>query len=366
MKCKTSNRCLLASLIFVGLTVTLVSTSFLPKRIFSYVPFRPPSIPAQGFLFHVNDSTIRGHFARNPDDRAERSGQRLLVALHGCNCRSDDWFTLPEEMSVVRRVFNKRLFSTVLAVDSTDQEYHCWITDPDDDTDVENIRMAMTAASGTVCGTPDHEKCFPGGIVVIGSSSGGTMATKLVPILPDVVGAVVIVSPGDEYSLNQFVEMGRPPRMAFVHMKGDKEFASETVINRTVDFIESRFTGKARSYLCTDTHLNASTFSARVPGFTEQASKTLWDALVYKGFVDKEKNEVTIPLDWDPVGDVASIVARCEKELSNFPWSAFEKSIRQELSVLMNYHEMTREHVIEALEWVVDRKKGLKRIDFDL
>lgn len=179
------------------------------------------------------------------------------------------------------------------------------------------------------------------------------MATKLMNELSDVIGTVVIISPGEEYEVRRYAERETVSRVAFIRMKGDTFFASKDAVEASANVINEKHPGFSRCFLAQDKQINSSTFVLRVPGFTQKASEVLYQVLDDMAFINKEKNEVSFPFYWEPSDDVPMILLKCKEAYPSFPWFDFQRSIKQQLTLLHNFHEMTREHVVEALEWII-------------
>ena len=277
---------------------------------------------------------------------------RLLVVLHGCGRSAADWFVLPEEEAIVRTALAGP-FAAVVAIDSHDLLWHCWRTDAD----AAVVRRAVAALMRTLCGTTTP--CFRGGAVVLGTSSGGTMATALLSssdVVPNLVGVVALVSPGDAPSLRAFAaasansSQAQLPRVAFVHMAGDTVFATAEVINAHVAALK----GTARAFLCTgEIHVDRAFFARRVLGMSYAASATLWKGLVEAGLVDAVHARATVPTTWDAAAEVPRLLERCAQRMPAFAWEQHADAVVEELRVLQNVHETTREHAADALAWVL-------------
>ena len=282
---------------------------------------------------------------------------RLLVVLHGCGRSAVDWFVLPEEQAIVRAALDGP-FAAVLAVDSRDALWHCWR--PGDPADTAAVLSAIAALTRTVCG-PDT-RCLAGGTVVLGTSSGGTMATALLRApVPHLVGAVALVSPGDAPTLEALSSSSSSslapssllPRVAFVHMAGDTVFATPAVVAKHVAALNAAQPGTARAFLCAGVRADRAFFAQRVPGVTPAASATLWAVLVDAGLVDADTGRATVPAVWDAEAETLRLAERCAARLPAFPWADHAYALVEELKVLQNVHETTREHVAEALAWTL-------------
>lgn len=290
---------------------------------------------------------------------------RLLVVLHGCGRSAEDWFVLPEEQAIVRTALAGP-FVAVLAVDSRDVLWHCWR--PAVRADTAAVHGAIAALRRTLCrrATP-APPCLRGGTVVLGASSGGTMATALLHPRAGVAplaGVVALVSPGDAPTLAAVATAAAAaadagpgeaalPRVAFVHMAGDTVYATADAVAAHVAALNAAQRGTARAFVCTGVRVDRAFFARRVPGVTPAASAVLWAVLVDAGLVDAPHARATVPPAWDAAAHVPRLVARCAARLRAFPWAQHAAAIAEELRVLQNVHEATREHVAEALAWTL-------------
>ena len=290
---------------------------------------------------------------------SSNKGLRLLVVLHGCSRTALNWFELPEERSILRVALGNNLFDAVLAVESTDTESHCWNGSPFFDTDTPSIASAIEALAGRLCGSgSDAARCFAGGVTVLGSSSGGTMASTLLRTLPGLRGAVVMISPGNEDALLQHSKTKGAGRVAFVYMGGDTSFATGSGIDATVAKMNANTAGIARAWRCTDKTMRADTLHERIEDFPLAASRKFYQVMVARRLVDTQTDTVLLNKDWNVHQEARDILEECVRKMPLFPWSTHAAAIEEVLKVVQNVHETTSEHAEEVLRWVTNQSQS--------
>ena len=231
----------------------------------------PPAVRYSLALNRFHSHSINDAIA---DSSSQSRTTKLTLLFHGCTHSARDWFTLPEERRIVRRLLAHA--HHVLAISSLDRQTGCWDTQrlgvTDMNADVPRVmaalnRWAQQQLPHIVQQLQQSNQTNRNDILrlhAIGASSGGSFVSMMSRLLP-FDSVVIQISPGvtdaltapqtlDFEPLNSLIEFGRftahhfdfsisrpqfshlhpVPRCAFIVMSLDLRWASEARVMETI------------------------------------------------------------------------------------------------------------------------------------
>eukprot|EP00727_Mastigamoeba_balamuthi_P008218 m51a1_g4017 hypothetical protein (284) ;mRNA; r:567600-568972 len=245
---------------------------------------------------------------RAPAQPSAPQGSSLVpnrLSVDGCTHEGSHWFGLPEEVAVVRTALARG--AAVAALTSRDRAHGCWDASaggPDAQGVAQQVRELRRAV-------PELEGAA---LYALGASSGGTFASVVARVLPEIRGVVLVVSPGDRDAL---LSNRRPA--GFVFMTGDSQWASMQAVDAAVQSMSEAGIRAAR-WAAGPKKVTESFFSDRIEGVSPAQSALLHKCLLSFKFAG---------------------------------WASLVPAIDEVLNVADGYHEMTREHFAAAFDWLL-------------
>jgi hypothetical protein len=256
----------------------------------------------------------------------------VLLLFHGCNHAGVDFFRLLEERAIVASLID-RGFAAV-AFTSSDRLSGCW-----SDIDLASVKRSFTRLG--------FESSLP--TFAFGASSGGSFVTILPRSVP-VDGVIVEISPGDPSATDLSVPT------AFIYMERDVSWASKTA----VEDVRKRLAGKgvpSEAFEVRPFKLGRQTFSEKLSEFFDnETSRWLFDTLVKRKFIG-----VDGALEEDPRrSEIVSATIDLLKEKSMVETNVLgllKENIVELFNAAWGYHEMTREYVMDAIDFLLKHTK---------
>jgi hypothetical protein len=257
-----------------------------------------------------------------------------LLLFHGCRHTGQDWLTLPEDRAAVLAALDMGF--AVAALTNTNKFSGCWNAD----TDLAHTKQVLKTLEER---WPEHFGRHP--LFGLGASSGGTFVSMMAPVL-GLDGIVVIVSPGSPN-----VSSKKVPPTAFIYMSRDLHWASALAIRQSMTVLMNANI-KTRSWNCPPKAITETFLSDRIKGFPRTQSEQFHDALIQS--LDEDGYLLVSPRTTKLTQKVLKTLTDMHQD---FTWTAYEKAIEEELNVAEAVHEMTRDHVPQALEWLLKEYK---------
>jgi hypothetical protein len=251
----------------------------------------------------------------------------VVLLFHGCNHVGADFFRLLEERAIVTALLNRSL--AAVAFTSADSFTHCW-----SEIDLEPVSKSFKRLA--------FDRRLP--VFAFGASSGGSFVTILPRAVP-VDGVIVEISPGDPSAGDLAVPA------AFIYMERDVNWASAAAVQRMREGLTRRSVPSA-AFPVQPFNLTWGIFADRLPEFFDrQSSSLIFEALVAFKFVQSDGW-----LSADPRrSEIVDAVMRVVKTKEIVPAKQHDL-VRENIAELFNaawgFHEMTRDHVMEALSFL--------------
>jgi hypothetical protein len=258
-------------------------------------------------------------------------GAALL--FHGCTHEGRDFFRLLEERAIVEALL-RRGFAAV-AFTSANRRTGCW-----SGLDLPRVRASVERLA--------LDRALP--LFAFGASSGGSFVTTL-PQAVAVDGVVCQISAGAR-SVGDSLAVP----IVFIYMAGDRRLATQAVIDRIRDRLKERGV-PSEGFEVQPFDLGGRTIHEKLPEFVDAAAgQALVEELTAKRFL-----QATGRLSADPrrTQIVEATIRFLNRTGVIRPGE--ERLVRDNFVELYNVawgvHEMTRERVMDGIDFLMDHRK---------
>uniref|UniRef100_A0A7S1ZEB9 Uncharacterized protein n=1 Tax=Trieres chinensis TaxID=1514140 RepID=A0A7S1ZEB9_TRICV len=348
----------LATLVIVGLTLrtqkTDVGTLTEPAtatnrsgRADAFVSGLLPSPPQRGRLMDTDYL-----WQSSEGDNTPRS---VLFLAHGCSHQMEDWWAptgfhgscpgcvgLPEERAIVATA--RRMGAAVVATSSSNRSSKCWSK-----VDGPIVARIMLEVRKHVSDGEGKEDEIP--LFAFGASSGGSFVSKILP------GAMKETG----FPLNGFVSQiasyrfDPKVRTPSVFMTMHRDHRTHGAVSQAVS--AAKVQGVSSHHIILPQHpITPSFFVERLPEFYNALeSKNMAAALKEEGYLAEDET-----LREDPRRSEWRIVLKKFAERNGDSLVADASPLAEEMNVAYSMHEMARDKVQEALQFLYDAQTQSK------
>jgi hypothetical protein len=256
----------------------------------------------------------------------------VVLLFHGCNHIGPDFFRLVEERAIVAALTN-RSFAAV-AFTSSDFFSRCW-----SGADLEPVKKSFTKL--------DFDRRLP--LFAFGASSGGSFVTILPRAVP-VGGVIVEISPGDPSASDLAVPA------AFVYMPRDVSWASTAAVERMRADLTRRSIPSI-AFQVRPFNFTPRIFADRLPEFfSGQSSRIVFEAVVASKFVDTDGWMSADPRRSGIVDKMIDMI-KTKRLVPEKQHELLRENVAELANAAWASHEMTRDHVMEALDFLCAHMK---------
>ena len=280
----------------------------------------------------------------------------ILFLAHGCHHAGSDWWPydpkvcpeclgLPEERAIVDLAHSSKFRMVTIAMSSNSEgSRKCW-----GNRDGPRVSVVLERFQTLFADIPTF---------AFGASSGGRFVNAILPTVmmkraarPLDAYISQIMGPSMKATVSDGIKM---PAMAFITMPKDN-----TTRRNVIKFVkQQKQRNRPTMHIPVKAHaISPSFFHDRIPAISEELSSKLFNALKNDNFLDPQTFELT----HDPrhYSEWRNSLRSVLQEASTYTDGLKPdlSPISEVMNVAYGMHEMTRDGVAEALEWVLEMYK---------